>query len=62
MQLPWELIDYVLLHELVHTNVLRHGPDFWDALSEVLPEVKARKKALRNHRPVLVSPLSQLMA
>src|SRR5690606_36436720 len=32
MQLPWRLIDYVLLHELTHTKVMRHGPPFWAEL------------------------------
>lgn len=53
MQLPWPLIDYVLLHELVHTKVLRHGPDFWQAFQAVLPDAKARKKELQTFRPVL---------
>lgn len=55
MQLPWELIDYVLLHELTHTNVLRHGPDFWAAMETVLPSVKALKKLMRDYQPVLNS-------
>lgn len=55
MQLPWELIDYVLLHELAHTKVLRHGPDFWREMESALPDVKARRKALREYQPVLYS-------
>jgi predicted metal-dependent hydrolase len=53
MQLPWELIDYVLLHELTHTVVLRHGADFWEAMTAILPDVKAVRKRLRQHQPVL---------
>ena len=53
MQLPWELIDYVLLHELTHTRILRHGPDFWQAMTEVLPETRSLKKKLRNYQPIL---------
>jgi hypothetical protein len=53
MQLPWNLIDYVLLHELTHTNILRHGPDFWQALEAVLPNMVSLKKALREYQPVL---------
>jgi len=53
MQLPWELIDYVLIHELVHTRVLRHGPDFWKEMSNVLPNYKDLRKQIKLHSPVL---------
>jgi predicted metal-dependent hydrolase len=55
MQLPWELIDYVLLHELTHTNILRHGPDFWQALEASLPNMSALKKTMRAYQPVLTT-------
>jgi predicted metal-dependent hydrolase len=53
MQLSWECIDYVLLHELVHTQILRHGPDFWQAMKRVLPDVERLRKQMRQHQPVL---------
>lgn len=53
MTLPWELIDYVLLHELTHTTVMRHGPDFWQALEQVLPHAKLFRTAIKQHRPTL---------
>ena len=53
MQLPWDCIDYVLLHELTHTNVLHHGPDFWSAMVPVLPKVGQLRKAMHAYRPVL---------
>lgn len=53
MQLPWDCIDYVLLHELTHTNILRHGPPFWDAMHKLIPNLTAIRKQMREHRPVL---------
>jgi len=35
MKLPEELIDYILLHELVHTEIKNHGPKFWQRLDDV---------------------------
>ena len=51
MQLPWELIDYVILHELVHTRHLNHSPGFWRALEELAPGAKALQKEIRAHKP-----------
>jgi predicted metal-dependent hydrolase len=53
IQLPWELIDYVLLHELVHTRYLNHGADFWRAFESILPDAKRRRKVMRGHKPRL---------
>lgn len=54
MQLPWELIDYVLIHELIHTKVLHHGPEFWQAFEAVLPNAKQLRSIMREHQPVLI--------
>ena len=51
MLLPWQLIDYVLVHELVHTKVLHHGPDFWAEFQRVMPDAKQRRKALKSYSP-----------
>ena len=53
IQLPWECIDYVILHELIHTKVLKHGSDFWAEFNKVLPDAKSRQKKLRGYRPKL---------
>lgn len=54
MQLPWELIDYVLLHELVHTRHLHHGEDFWKALEAVAPGAKKLRTEIHKHKPVVL--------
>lgn len=53
MQLPWTLIDYVILHELTHTRIMKHGPEFWQAMADVLPDVRVRRAAMRQHRPAV---------
>ncbi len=35
MKLPDTLIDYILLHELVHTEIKNHGPKFWERLNGI---------------------------
>jgi len=53
MQLPWELIDYVILHELTHTEYMHHGPDFWQALEKVRPQAKQFRREIRKFRPTI---------
>ena len=53
MQLPWELIDYVLLHELTHTKHLNHGKDFWDHMDNCLPGAKEMSRQLKPYQPLL---------
>lgn len=47
MLLPFELIDYVLLHELAHTRYMNHSSDFWDLVFELDPQYKTHRKALK---------------
>lgn len=53
MQLPWHLIDYVILHELAHTRVLRHGAPFWEEMEQYTPHAKRLRTELHSYQPVL---------
>jgi len=41
-----ELVDYVILHELVHTRHKNHGPDFWNALEKFVESPKKLQQRL----------------
>ncbi|MDB5181779.1 MAG: hypothetical protein JWP13_542 [Candidatus Saccharibacteria bacterium] len=53
MQLPWHLIDYVLIHELTHTKHLNHSADFWTEFQRHEPRAKAYRTQIRNFKPIL---------
>lgn len=55
MQLPWHLIDYVILHELTHTKVLRHGEPFWSELSKYVRNLRDIRKEMKLYQPTLVT-------
>jgi len=44
--LPKELIDYVILHELVHTRIHNHSKKFWDELDSYMENSKIMAKRL----------------
>lgn len=47
--LPDDLIDYIILHELVHTNVKNHSQVFWDELGKYVDNPKQKATQLRKH-------------
>ena len=49
MRLPNHLIDYVILHELVHTKIKNHSKDFWNLLDVVTGNAKNLDRELKNH-------------
>ena len=46
---PLSCIDYVIAHELCHLIHHDHSKNFYDLLSRILPDWKARKKQLTNY-------------
>lgn len=51
IQLPWHLIDYVLAHELVHTQHLNHSRLFWDELQSISPDARQLRKEIKDYNP-----------
>jgi hypothetical protein len=55
MRLPDHLIDYVILHELVHTRVKNHGPEFWKMLDTLTGnQAKELARELKKYRAKIV--------
>ena len=50
VRLPDEMIDYVLLHELVHTRVKNHTNEFWAELNRLVGDAKAKDKELNKYK------------
>ena len=48
-----EVIDYVILHELLHTRIKNHNIHFWQALQKLCPDYKKLKNQLKIHKPYL---------
>jgi len=47
VQLPEDLIDYIVVHELVHLKHAGHGKEFWDCMSKILTDYRKRKERLK---------------
>lgn len=46
VRVPPELMDYAIIHELVHTKVKNHSQRFWDQLERYLPNAGALDQEL----------------
>ena len=51
MKLPFELIDYVIIHELSHTKQMNHSQVFWSVVAMADPNYKSHRQALKLQNP-----------
>jgi len=49
MNIPDYLIDYVIMHELLHTKIKNHSPLFWGSLDKYIGNAKAIDKELKKY-------------
>ncbi|MFC1847343.1 M48 family metallopeptidase [Chloroflexota bacterium] len=49
VKLPDELVDYVILHELVHTHKKDHGKAFWTEMDKLVGDGKGMSSRLKEY-------------
>ncbi|PKN36586.1 MAG: M48 family peptidase [Deltaproteobacteria bacterium HGW-Deltaproteobacteria-2] len=55
MMAPPDIIDYVIVHELMHIIEKNHSPKFWQRVDSIMPEHKAQKRWLKdNHHKFIL--------
>jgi len=51
---PLQVIDYVIVHELVHIKEKNHSKNFWNNVRIILPYYKTQKKWLKKNGHLLI--------
>lgn len=49
VQLPLQLVDYVVVHELCHLIEMNHSHAFWELVAGVFPEYQLARTELKNY-------------
>lgn len=53
IQAPIEVVDYVIIHELVHTKIKNHSQHFWDAVAKIYPDYRNAVKYLKDNNFII---------
>lgn len=51
MKLPFELIDYVIIHELSHSKQMNHSKSFWSLVESADSNYRLHRHTLKLHNP-----------
>ncbi len=47
--LPFELAEYIIVHEVCHLFELNHSSKFWNRVAELRPDYQVRRRRLREY-------------
>ena len=52
IQTPLDIIDYIVVHELVHTKILQHTKAYWERVASLYPQYRQARVWLKNFYPI----------
>lgn len=50
---PEQVLDYIIVHELVHTQIKNHSKKYWDRVKQIYPNYKQCEKWLKENRTIV---------
>lgn len=54
---PFEVLDYIVVHELCHRKELNHSDKFWREVERILPDYKKQQRWLKDNGHKLITKL-----
>lgn len=54
MDVPTEVLNYVVVHELCHRKEMNHSQKFWAEVEKIIPDYKFCRKWLKDHAHALI--------
>lgn len=55
IDLPDDIADYIIVHELCHLNALHHRKEFWDLIARTIPDHRQKRMRLRQIERMIIS-------